>query len=129
MPGVEAMPLKKFELGGEAIDYIASELINGKSLAHLLSFLPLQEGSVVTYLPDDVEEDAWVHFEWGGVGSSAVNSKVAELIAGQLRGSAQQGGICVLEHPVASKGDPFLARRHLPFFTVGGEVYLFADAA
>src|SRR5947209_10866268 len=91
--------LKEFSLGREAIGYIASELRRGRGLASHLSSLPLQEGRVVTYLPNDVAQAALLDFESGGMGSGRENAKVAELVAEHLRDSASAPRVCVLEHP------------------------------
>src|SRR2546428_12495630 len=105
--------LKEFILGNEAIGYIASELSKGRGLAQRLSSLPLQHGSVVTLLPDDVDEAVLLAFESGGVASGEENKKVADRIREYLKVSSTETALCVFEEGVATKGDPFLFRRQL----------------
>jgi hypothetical protein len=62
------------------------------------------------------------------VGSGQESAQVGKLIKEQLLDSTPEPTLFVLEYIYASKGDPFLATWELPFFTVGNEVYLFADA-
>jgi hypothetical protein len=54
-------------LGEEAINYIRQRLEMGKTFAQtILHTLPLNEGSVVTYLPPDVTDEAAHKFKDGG---------------------------------------------------------------
>ena len=120
--------LTEFALGADAVRYMREELANGHGLARHLLDLPLDQGSVSTHLPAGVSKADLLDFGSGGVGSGEENLRAAELIKERMSQAADGSPICVVEHPVASKGDRFLRRRQWPLFSVGDDVYLFAYA-
>ena len=119
--------LTEFVLDDRAIDYIYSELSKGRGLARQLAQLPLRGGRVVTYLPDTVTETALMDFGSGGVASGEENRNLAQFIQRHLKETTAGPQLCVLEHALARRGDPVIARWEIPYFTVGDEVYLFAE--
>jgi hypothetical protein len=114
--------LKRYELGANAIEFIRSELSQGRDLAASIAELPLETGTTATYLPESLGTVELGDFGSGGVASGDENRKLAELIEEYLGRGAER--ICAFEHPAARKGD----RRSpgVSFFTVGVTVFLFA---
>jgi hypothetical protein len=118
----------EFALGPEAIAYVASELSAGRGLARHLATLPLQAGSVVTDLPANVPKSALLNFQSGGVAIGQENANLARLISDDLKAGGPGPRLCVFELGSATRGDPWVANRAPPYFTVEDDVYLFADA-
>jgi hypothetical protein len=123
--GDEESRAEGIRFGARAVLYIREELAKGHDLARHLLERPLEEGRVATYLPEEAEPHL-LNFESGGVGSGQENLKVAELIKEGMDQAMDGIPVCILEHPGASKGWPFLTRGDWPHFTVGDDVYLFA---
>ncbi len=125
--------IREVQLGAPAVDYIASCLANGKSLARLLAkTINLGAGRVVTYLPDWVSEERAAAFNSGffaggpgkefafagGIIRPDLSAIIREFLA---HGDAQ---LCIFEDQLAEPSYPFVARRNLPTFIHGDEVYL-----
>jgi len=61
------MQLKQYDLDGRAIAYIRYALGEGFSLAHfLLNRQDLEQGHVITYLPENLSEEQLYNFHLGG---------------------------------------------------------------
>jgi hypothetical protein len=115
--------LTEFELGDEALRYIRSQLASGRALGRALSELPEARGRVTTFLPQNVGTEQLIDFDSGGVANGEENQRLTEFTSKYL--GAQPARICVLEHAYARLGDPKLP--DVPLFTVGEDVFMFAD--
>lgn len=113
----------RHELGADAVSFIRSELAQGRDLAALITKLPLEQGSVVTFLPASVGAQELGDFGSGGVAGGDQNENLAQLIGAYLGSDVKR--ICVFEHPAARRGDPV---RSSDFFTVGDTVLTFVTA-
>ncbi len=120
----------ELHLGPEAVNYIRDCLANGKTLARYLLERPdLESGTVTTFLPSDVSEEAATQFKWGGKlkrdpatfvyrtepdGSTTrwepkpnTDPWLVSILQRFLRGRAER--VCVFENELASPGDPWLS--------------------
>jgi hypothetical protein len=116
--------LEEFPLGREAVEYIHSELRNGRGLARNLAHLPLDGGRVVTYLQESTPATALLDFGSGGVAIGEENAKIAQLIKTRLMEVSEGTPVTVVE-TLANKGDRFLRRKEWPRFVVMDEVYAY----
>ncbi|HEY3265365.1 MAG TPA: hypothetical protein VGM37_00445 [Armatimonadota bacterium] len=78
-------------LGGNANRFIRSVLEkgSGRSLGRALLALPLEDGSVETYLPRHPGDEQLAAFRWGGIGGGQ-RPKSAEIIGPYLNGRPER---------------------------------------
>lgn len=115
----------------EANEYIRACLARGKTLSHyLLELCNLDNGSAVTYLPNDFDEIALNQFDIGGIIQKNTNLKkimpetdlwLANRIHSFL--TAGDSNICIFENALAKPNDQWLALRNTQIFTFQDEVY------
>lgn len=107
------------DLGDEALEYIRSELSDGRGLGSRLVQHPL-DGSLIAILPASVPADAALDFQSGDVARGQEVTKLADLVWTYV--SERTVGVCVFEHATLRAGDPHFPA--LDYFTVGADVYL-----
>lgn len=135
-------------LGVAAIDYVRRRLTDGKALSrHLLASRDLNSGSVVSFVPADADSDEIHEFDVGHARQSAGDASVftsesgaawrmirtpnadanlAEAIAAFFREATD--ALCIFEHGLARRADPFLENATFSVAFCGDEVYPFAAA-
>jgi hypothetical protein len=133
-------------VGPAGIDYVRRRLTEGKTLSrHLLAEQNLDRGTVVAYVAAEADPEQTEQFEVGHACESPEDSvaftsasgtrwrmtrtptaDLVDTIAGFL-GEAKDA-LCIFEHGLARRTDPFLesARFRVAFY--GDEVYPFAAA-
>jgi hypothetical protein len=139
----------EISLGPEAIGYIRECLSYGKTLArYLLEKLDLESGSVTTFLPPDVSEEARTQFKWGGKfkrdpatfvyhtapdGSRTrmepvpnTNPWLVSIVEAFLRGA--EGRVCIFEDALVRPSDPCFSSLKGRLLIFGDEVYYFLSS-
>lgn len=119
--------MRKFTLNQRIVDYIRGELQQGRTLSRYLLELPLEQGQVFAYLPDDTpvemanEVDILHPYI---IGAEVAKLQLSSFLSAQLR--ARENALVVFENAVAWSTDANYgpSSRH-QFFSFGREVYNF----
>src|SRR4051794_2879399 len=110
--------LKKVQLGSEAIEYIEGAFSEGRSLSKYLLDLPLEKGTVTTWVDSRTDPVALTHFKTGGIITGEARRKaslmLARFVSNYLAQTDTRYGI--FEHALATEGDPFLLTKKLNYF-------------
>jgi hypothetical protein len=136
------------KVGPAGIDYVRRRLSGGKALSrHLLAGQNLDGGSVVACIPAEADPERTEQFDVGHARESPEDSvaftsasgtrwrmtrkpnadaKLVDSIAAFL-GEATDA-LCIFEHGLARRTDPFLERASFKVAFYGDEVYPFAAA-
>jgi len=139
----------ELHLGPEAVSYIRDCLANGKTLARYLLQRPdLESGTVTTFLPSDVSEEAATQFKWGGKlkrdpatfvyrtepdGSRTrwepvpnTDPWLISILQEFLRGGPER--VCVFENSSAAPEHPWLLSSGMQTLIFESEVYHFLSS-
>jgi hypothetical protein len=136
------------KVGPAGIDYVRRRLTSGKTLSrHLLASHDLDSGSVVAFVFAEADTNETEAFEVGharespddGVAFTSAsgtrwrmtrtpnaNANLVDAIAAFLGGA--RDALCIFEHGLARRTDPFLEKASLRVAFYGDEVYPFAAA-
>lgn len=141
---------KKFYLGAAGIKFVRQYLSNGLTLAQLLlERLPLDRGTVTTYLPEEVTKEEAEEFESGGkikTDPSLRETRVSEdgrkwiftpvqdnlaLIMPHLLAYMFENHdrICIFENASGGAEDPCIVKIHSNIYLYHNEVYHFVNPA
>lgn len=121
--------LEVVTFGPEALPYFRAQLAAGDTFAHALLGVPLDQGSIISFLPSIANEQSRHAFDVSlflttghRIGKQAINVKLADFIAAYL-GQARRP-YAIIE-TLARVSDPGLTRMALAYFTYATEVYVF----
>jgi hypothetical protein len=117
--------LTKVEFGVEAIPYIDSCLLRGKSLAaHVLKNHMPETGQIFSYLPTNVTLEQKVRFVAGGIFKAPVSwQRIVDFISRFTSGPGKR--YAVFEDAYAQSNDPWTQDSNPQFFSFRLEVYHF----
>ncbi len=117
--------LKEFDVRN-AIPYIRSSLAAGSTLAQHLLRLPLDEGRVITHLPEETSPEAVEQFETGYRASwREIREHLVTFIAAYLKGYEKRYGIF---ETFVRLGDPAFHPLEEQFLSHKQEVYDFVSS-
>jgi hypothetical protein len=120
--------VKRVVLRAEALDYVRSQLEQGRVLAREILADPPRNW-VDTFVPEDISPETLVDFDGGCLGDTVDTFIPAWTLAEQyLRAPSPDQRYLISEHTFASKTDPFLIQQVNPFFTYEDDVYFFLAA-
>lgn len=143
-------PFEKFKLGAAGIQFVRQYLSNGLTLAQLLlEKLPLDKGTVITFLPEGVTKEESEEFESGGkikTDPSLRETRVSEdgrkwiftpvqdnlaLIMPHLLAymSENHVRVCIFENASGGAQDPCIVKIHSNIYLYHNEVYHFVNSA
>jgi hypothetical protein len=116
--------LKNFEFGDEAFTYIRSCLEQGHTLSSQLLGLALEQGKVISHLPETVLLEQSLNFKSGGIAKvNETEGYIITLIADFLSSTAHS--YVIFEDSVACPEDQYLASDNYQFFIYNSHVYHF----
>ncbi|MDY7077420.1 MAG: hypothetical protein SXV54_10905 [Chloroflexota bacterium] len=121
--------LKKQKFDGKAIAYIRDQLSDGATFGKRLLSLSLEEGSVISYIPEELNPEGLSGFEGSitlstGLSMKGSNSRVVTFVSDFL--SVHSKRYAIFE-TFANVGDNFRSTERLPYFTFNSEVYYFVS--
>ena len=116
--------LKERMLDADGIVHLRDYLAQGGTLAKELLALPLERGHMTTHVPERADPQAVIRYDTGGMNrEGGARELIAERSARYLERAA--GRYAVFEDRMAKATNEWLMTSHLPYFTLGDEVYLY----
>jgi hypothetical protein len=120
--------LKEIIFGSESLSYIREELSNGEEFAEHLLHLPLEDGLVLSYLPENISNRTRRSFREsifltsGLMIRDEVEAKIVKFITDYL--NRHEGNYAVIE-TLARVGDPWVESAKISYFVYNSVVYIF----
>jgi hypothetical protein len=121
--------LKKQKFDGKAIAYIRDQLSDGAIFGKSLLSLSLEEGSVISYIPEGSNPEGLSSFEHSitlstGLSMKESQSRAVTFVSEFL--SVHSKRYAIFE-TFARVGDNARSMKRLPYFTFNSEVYYFVS--
>lgn len=122
----ENFMVNKFDFGVEAVSYIKTCLSQGDTLSNFLLKLPLEDGDVTSYLPDNSTFRDAVGFSTGGkIKKYSAEHILAEYISEYF---SRQSMSYALFEAIERPTDPYLSSINTNYFVYKTEIYYFLTA-
>jgi hypothetical protein len=124
-----------------AFNYLRKQLDMGISLSQCISKLPLENGSVYSFVPEDVSDEVLYNFEFGGVYPfdiekakatrlSLVQNDARTIVLSEIQNYLDESEVncCIFEEPNASPDFPWVKTSGMEYVHLNNqEMFFFFD--